>query len=141
MLQPKKLKWRRNHRVSYEGIATRCNYVAFGDFGLEATQGNYVTDRQIESARVVLSRYTKKGGKSWIRIFPQIGRTKKPAQVRMGSGKGSIDHWAAVVKKGTVMFEIGGLPEADAKAALKQCGYKLNVTSKVVKKGQEVVVK
>lgn len=141
MLSPKKIKWRRCHRVSYEGVATSCNKVSFGDFGLEALQGNYVTDRQIEAARVVLSRYTKKGGKYWLRIFPQLGRTKKPAQVRMGSGKGSVDHWAAAVKKGTVMFEIGGLPEADAKQALKQVGYKLNVTSKVVKKGEEVVLK
>ncbi|HBR85981.1 MAG TPA: 50S ribosomal protein L16 [Firmicutes bacterium] len=141
MLQPKKTKWRRNHRFSYEGVATSCNKVSFGEFGLESLQGNYVTDRQIEAARVVLSRYTKKGGKSWIRIFPQLGRTKKPAQVRMGSGKGSVDHWAASVKKGTIMFEIGGLPEADCKTALKQVGYKLNVTSKVVKKGEEVVLK
>lgn len=141
MLQPKRVKWRRSHRVSYEGVATRCNKVSFGEYGLEALQGNYVTDRQIEAARVVLSRYTKKVGNSWIRIFPQIGRTKKPAQVRMGSGKGSIDHWAACVKKGTIMFEVSGIPEADAKKCLKQVGYKLNVTSKVVKKGEEVVVK
>lgn len=141
MLQPKRVKWRRCHSPRYDGIATSCNKVSFGDYGLEATQGNYVTDRQIEAARVVLSRYTKKGGKSWIRIFPHFGYTKKPAQVRMGSGKGSIDHWVASVKKGTVMFEIGGVSEADAKECLKQVGYKLNVTSKVVKKGEEVVVK
>lgn len=141
MLQPKRVNWRRCHRISYEGVATSCNKVSFGTYGLEATEGNYVTDRQIEAARVVLSRYTKKGGKSWIRIFPQIGRTKKPAQVRMGSGKGSIDHWAAAVKKGTIMFEIGGIPDEIAKEALKQVGYKLDVTSKVVKKGEEVVVK
>lgn len=99
MLQPKRVTWRRNHRWSYEGVATRCNKVSFGTWGLEATQGNYVTDHQIEAARIVLSRYTRKGGKFWIRIFPQLGRTKKPAQVRMGSGKGSIDGWAAVVKR------------------------------------------
>jgi len=139
MLQPKRVNWRRCHRVSYEGVATRCNKVSFGEYGLMATQGNYVTDRQIEAARVVLSRYTKKVGDYWIRIFPQIGRTKKPAQVRMGSGKGSIDHWAACVKKGTIMFEISGLSDADARAALKQVGYKLNVTSKPVKKGEEVI--
>lgn len=141
MLQPKRVTWRRNHRWSYEGVATRCNKVSFGTWGLEATQGNYVTDHQIEAARIVLSRYTRKGGKFWIRIFPQLGRTKKPAQVRMGSGKGSIDGWAAVVKKGTIMFEIGGLPDKDAQEALRQAGFKLNVTSKPVKKGEEVVLK
>ena len=99
MLQPKRVTWRRNHRWSYEGVATRCNKVSFGTWGLEATQGNYVTDHQIEAARIVLSRYTRKGGKFWIRIFPQLGRTKKPAQVRMGSGKGSIDGWAAGIRE------------------------------------------
>lgn len=138
MLQPKRLKWRRSHLIRPKTAASRGNTVAFGDFGLAATEGGYISNRQIEAARVVLSRYTKKFGKSYIRVFPYLGITKKPAEVRMGNGKGTVEAWDAVIEKGTVMFEIGGINEADAKAALHQAGYKLSVKSRVVKKGEEL---
>jgi large subunit ribosomal protein L16 len=137
MLQPKRQKWRRSHLIRPKDFASRTNTVAYGDFGLVATRGGYITNRQIESARVVLSRYTKKFGKTYIRIFPYLGLTKKPAEVRMGNGKGTVEQWVAVVDKGTVMFENGGINPADAQYALKQAGYKLSVTTRVVKKGEE----
>ena len=138
MLQPKRTKWRRTHLIRPHRVATRCNTVAFGEYGLAATEGGYISNKQIEAARVVLSKYTKKVGKSYIRVFPYLGITKKPAEVRMGNGKGTVDAWDAVIEKGTVMFEIGGINEADAKAALHQAGYKLSVKSRVVKKGEEL---
>ena len=138
MLQPKRLKWRRSHLIRPKTAASRGNTVAFGDFGLAATEGGYISNRQIEAARVVLSRYTKKFGKTYIRVFPYLGITKKPAEVRMGNGKGTVDAWDAVIEKGTVMFEIGRINEADAKAALHQAGYKLSVKSRFVKKGEEL---
>ncbi len=134
MLQPKRVKYRRPHIIRYEGLSKGGNEVSFGEYGLQATSGNWVSDRQIEACRVVLSRYTKKGGKVWIRIFPQMAKTKKPAEVRMGSGKGSPEYWVAVVKKNRVMFEIGGISEADAYEALKQASYKLNVSTRIVKR-------
>lgn len=137
MLQPKRMKWRRNHLVRPKAHASRGNTVAYGDYGLAATEGGYISNRQIEAARVVLSRYTKKIGNSYIRIFPYLGITKKPAEVRMGNGKGTVDKWMAVVEEGTVMFEIGGVDANLAKEALRQAGYKLSVTSRVVKKGEE----
>ena len=138
MLQPKRLKWRRSHLIRPKTAASRGNTVAYGDFGLAATEGGYISNRQIEAARVVLSRYTKKFGKTYIRVFPYLGITKKPAEVRMGNGKGTVETWDAVIEKGTVMFEIGGINEADAKSALHQAGYKLSVKSRVVKKGEEL---
>ena len=138
MLQPKRLKWRRSHLIRPKTAASRGNTVAYGDFGLAATEGGYISNRQIEAARVVLSRYTKKFGKTYIRVFPYLGITKKPAEVRMGNGKGTVETWDAVIEKGTVMFEIGGISEADAKEALHQAGYKLSVKSRVVKKGEEL---
>ncbi len=137
MLQPKRMKWRRSHLIRPKTAASRGNTVAYGEYGLAATEGGYISNRQIEAARVVLSRYTKKVGKSYIRVFPYLGITKKPAEVRMGNGKGTVETWVAVIEKGTVMFEIGGINEADAKAALHQAGYKLAVKSRVVKKGEE----
>lgn len=138
MLQPKRVKYRRPHGLSYEGLSKAGNEVSFGEFGLQALSGNYVTNKQIESARIVLSRYTKRAGKVWIRIYPHLGKTKKPAAVRMGSGKGSVDAWVAVVKKNRVMFEIGGVPEADAVEALRLASYKLPVKTRIVKKGQGI---
>ncbi len=137
MLQPKRMKWRRSHLIRPKTAASRGNTVAYGEYGLAATEGGYISNRQIEAARVVLSRYTKKVGKSYIRVFPYLGITKKPAEVRMGNGKGTVETWDAVIEKGTVMFEIGGISEADAKQALHQAGYKLSVKSRVVKKGEE----
>jgi large subunit ribosomal protein L16 len=137
MLQPKRVKYRRPHIIRYEGLSKAGTTVAFGDYGLQATTGNRVSDRQIEAVRVVLSRYIKKGGKVYIRIFPQMAKTKKPAEVRMGSGKGNPEYWVAVVKKNRVMFEIGGVPDADAVEALHQASYKLNVKCRIVKRNKE----
>ena len=134
MLQPKRVKYRRPHIIRYEGLSKGGNEVSFGEYGLQATSGNWVSDRQIEACRIVLSRYTKKGGKVWIRIFPQMAKTKKPAEVRMCSGKGSPEYWVAVVKKNRVMFEVAGIPEADAYEALRQASYKLNVSTRIVKR-------
>ncbi len=132
MLQPKRVKYRRPHRLSYEGKSKAGTNVDFGDYGLVALEGGYVDNHQIESARIVLSRYTDRAGKVWIRIYPHLARTKKPAEVRMGSGKGSPEGWAAVVQKGRVMFEIGGISPEIAKEALRLAGYKLPVKTKVV---------
>ena len=134
MLQPKRVKYRRPHSLKYEGKSKAGNEVSFGEFGLQATSGNYITARQIEAARVVLSRYTKRGGQVWIRIFPQMAKTKKPAEVRMGSCKGSPESWVAVVKTGRVMFEIGGVGEANAREALRLAAYKLPIRTRVIAK-------
>ena len=132
MLQPKRVKYRRPHSIKYEGKSKAGNEVSFGEFGLQATSGNYITARQIGAARIVLSRYTKRGGQVWIRIFPQMAKTKKPAEVRMGSGKGSPESWVAVVKTGRVMFEMGGIAEADAREALRLAAYKLPIKTRVI---------
>ena len=117
MLQPKRVKYRRPHSIKYEGLSKGGNEVVFGEFGLQAVTGAWITNRQIEAARIVLSRYTKKEGKVYIRIFPHLAKTKKPAEVRMGSGKGSPASWVAVVKTNRVMFEMGGIPEEVAREA------------------------
>ncbi|MCI2069172.1 MAG: 50S ribosomal protein L16 [Bacilli bacterium] len=137
MLQPKRVEYRHPQALSYEGHAKGGTKVLYGQYGLVATTGNYVNNRQIEAARVVLARYTRKGGKAYVRIFPYLGKTKKPAEVRMGSGKGSIDAWVCPVKVGKIMFEISGVDDETAKEALHQVSYKLPVRSKVVKKGEE----
>ena len=137
MLQPKRVKYRRPHIIKYEGKATAGTTVAFGEYGLQALEGTWITTRQIEAARVVMSRYTKRGGKVVIRIFPHLAKTKKPAEVRMGSGKGSPEDWVAVVKQGTIMFEMGGVAEDVAREALRLAAYKLPIKCKVVKKGEE----
>ena len=134
MLQPKRVKYRRPHGIKYEGLSKGGNEVSFGEFGLQATTGAWITNRQIESARIVLSRYTKKEGKVYVRIFPHLAKTKKPAEVRMGSGKGSPESWVAVVKTGRVMFEMGGVPEDVAREALRLAAYKLPCRCKVVAK-------
>ena len=137
MLQPNRVKYRRPHIIKYEGKATSGNTVAFGEFGLEALEGTWITSRQIEAARVVISRYTKRGGKVYIRIFPHLAKTKKAAGTRMGSGKGTPEDWVAVVRQGTVMFEMGGVAEDVAREALRLAAYKLPIKCKVVKKGEE----
>lgn len=134
MLQPKRVKYRRPHRLSYEGKAKAGTNVDFGEYGLMALEGCYLTDHQIESARIVLARYTDRAGKIWIRIFPHLAKTKKPAEVRMGSGKGSPEGWVAVVKEGRILFEIGGIPDDLAKEALRMAAYKLPIHCKVVKR-------
>ena len=137
MLQPKRVKYRRPHIIKYEGHCKGGATVAFGEFGLQAQEGAWITTRQIEAARIVIARYTKKGGKVIIRIFPHLAKTKKPAEVRMGSGKGSPEDWVAVVRKGAIMFEVRGIPEEDAREALRLAAYKLPIKCKVVKKGEE----
>jgi large subunit ribosomal protein L16 len=137
MLQPNRVKYRRPHIIKYEGKATSGTTVAFGEFGLQALEGAWITTRQIEAARVVISRYTKRGGKIVIRIFPHLAKTKKAAGTRMGSGKGSPEDWVAVVRKGAIMFEMGGIAEDQAREALRLAAYKLPIKCKVVKKGEE----
>ena len=137
MLMPKRVKYRRPHTIKYEGKSKAGTEVSFGEFGLQATSGAWVTNRQIEAARITLARYTKRAGKIWIRIFPHLAKTKKPLEVRMGSGKGSPDKWVAVVKPGRVMFEMAGIPEATAREALRLASYKLPVKTKIVTKEGE----
>ena len=137
MLQPKRVKFRRPHGIKYEGLSKGGNEVSFGEFGLQAVDGAWVTARQIESARIVLSRYTRKEGKVYVRIFPHLAKTKKPAEVRMGSGKGSPEEWVAVVKTNSVMFEMGGIPEATAREALRLASYKLPCRCRVISKKEE----
>lgn len=134
MLQPKRVKYRRPHIIKYEGLSKAGNTVDFGTYGLQAVTGNYISDRQIEACRVVLSRYTKRQGKVWIRIFPHLAKTKKPAEVRMGSGKGNPEYWVAVVKKNRVLFEIGGVSDDVAKEALRMAAYKLPIKTRIIKK-------
>ena len=134
MLLPKRVKYRRPHKVSYEGKAKGNTELSFGQYGLQAVEGAWITNRQIEAARICLARYTKRQGKIWIRIFPQLSKSKKPLEVRMGSGKGSPDNWVAVVKEGRVMFEIGGVDEAAARKALSLASYKLPVGCKIVER-------
>ena len=136
MLQPNRVKYRRPHIIKYEGHAKGGTTIAFGEFGLQALEGAWITTRQIEAARVVLARYTKRGGQIWIRIFPHLAKTKKPAEVRMGSGKGSPEDWVAVVQEGRIMFEIGGVAPEVAREALRLAAYKLPIKCKVVGKGE-----
>jgi len=133
-MMPKRTKYRRPHIVKYEGHSKGGTEVNFGEFGLQATEGGWISDKQIEAARVCMSRYTRRGGKVWIRIFPQLCKTKRPIGLRMGSGKGSPDSWVAVVKEGRVMFEIGGVDEAAARKALSLASYKLPVGCKIVER-------
>lgn len=125
MLIPKKTKYRYNHSWKYEGHGKGNQEVNFGEFGLQAQQGAYISNKVIEAGRKVISPFVKKTGKMWIRIFPHLGKTKKPLEVRMGSGKGSVESWVAVVKAGTIIFEVQGLPKDIAYKVLKQASYKL----------------
>ena len=134
MLLPKRVKYRKVMRGRMKGKATRGNVVSNGDFGLQAIEPSWITSRQIEAARIAMTRYTKRGGQVWIKIFPDKPITQKPADTRMGSGKGSPEYWVAVVKPGRVMFEIGGVAEDVAKEALRLAMHKLPVKCKIVKK-------
>ena len=134
MMMPKRTKYRRPHILKYEGHAKGGTEVSFGEFGLQATEGGWISDKQIESARVCIARYTRRGGQVWIRIFPQLCKTKRPIGLRMGSGKGSPDNWVAVVKEGKVMFEVAGIEEAVARKALSLASYKLPVGCKVIER-------
>ena len=134
MLLPKRVKYRRVHRGRLKGKATRGNTVTYGDFGLQALEPAWITSNQIEAARVAMTRYTKRGGKVWIKIFPDKPITEKPAETRMGSGKGSPEYWVAVVKPGRVMFEIAGVSEEVAREALRLASHKLPIKTKIVKR-------
>ena len=134
MLMPKRTKFRRPHRVSYEGKAKGAKKVDFGQYGLQSLDGAWITQNQIEAARIAMTRYMKREGKVWIRIFPHIARTKKPLAVRMGGGKGSPEGYVAVVKRGTIMFEVGGVSEEIAREALRLAGHKLPIKTKFVKR-------
>jgi large subunit ribosomal protein L16 len=134
MLLPKKTKFRKHHRGRREGTAKGQTTVQFGDYGLKALEAGWLTNRQIEAARIAMTRKIKRGGKVWINIFPDKPVTQKPAETRMGSGKGSPEHWVAVIKPGRVMFELAGVPEPLAKEALRLAGSKLAVKTKVVKR-------
>ena len=138
MLLPKRVKYRRVQRGRMTGKATRGNFVSNGEFGLQATEPCWITSNQIEAARIAMTRYTKRGGQVWIKIFPDKPITKKPAGTRMGSGKGAPEQWVAVVKPGRVMFEIGGVSEDLAREAMRLAAYKLPVKCKFVKKEEEV---
>ncbi len=140
MLMPNRTKYRKPHRVSYEGRSKAGREVVFGEYGLVAESGGYVSNRQIESARIAMTRHMKRGGQVWIKIFPHLAITKKPLEVRMGSGKGAPEGWAAVVQAGRVMFEIGGVDEETAREALRLASHKLSVRSRFVKKGEEELV-
>ncbi|MBO5501232.1 MAG: 50S ribosomal protein L16 [Clostridia bacterium] len=137
MLLPKRVKYRRVHRGRLTGKALRGNTVTYGEFGLQSTEAAWVTSNQIEAARIAMTRYIKRGGQVWIKIFPDKPITEKPAETRMGSGKGSPEYWVAVVKPGRVMFEIGGVSEEMAREAMRLASYKLPVKCKFVKKEVE----
>ena len=132
MLLPKGVKYRRVHRGRLKGKATRGNTVTYGQFGLQALEPAWITSRQIEAARIAMTRYTKRGGKVWIKIFPDKPITEKPAETRMGSGKGSPEYWVAVVKPGRIMFEIAGVSEEVAREAMRLASHKLPVKTKFV---------
>ena len=134
MLMPKRVKRRRVHRGRMKGTAQRGNRIAYGEYGLVAMEPAWVTSNQIEAARVAMTRYIKRGGQVWIKIFPDKPVTEKPAETRMGSGKGSPEYWVAVVKPGRVMFEIAGVDKAVADEALRLAGHKLPLKTKIVKK-------
>ena len=134
MLMPKRVKHRKQFRGSMKGKALRGNTLAYGDFGIVAMEPGWITSNQIEAARVAMTRYVKRGGRVWIKIFPDKPVTAKPAETRMGSGKGALEYWVAVVKPGRVMFEIGGVSESLAREALRLATHKLPVKCKVVSK-------
>ena len=134
MLMPKRVKYRRVHRGRMTGKAMRGNTLAYGEFGLQAMEPGWITSNQIEAARIAMTRFTKRSGQVWIKIFPDKPVTKKPAETRMGSGKGSPEYWVSVVKPGRIMFEIAGVSEEVAREALRLASHKLPIKTKVVKR-------
>ena len=139
MLLPKRVKYRRVHRGRLKGKAYRGNKVTYGDYGLQALEPSWITSNQIESARIAMTRYIKRGGQVWIKIFPDKPITEKPAETRMGSGKGSPEYWVAVVKPGRVLFEIKGVPEETAREAMRLAMHKLPIKCKFVTKADQEV--
>ena len=136
LLAPSRTKYRRQHRGRMKGEAQRGGTIAFGEFGLQALEACWMEARQIEAARIALTRFMKRGGKVWIRVFPDKPITAKPAETRMGSGKGAVDHWVAVVKPGRIIFEIGGVSEEIAKEAVRLAGHKLPVKTRFITRGE-----
>ena len=136
-LIPARVKYRRVHRLPYEGKAKGNTELHFGEYGLMAKEGAWIKANQIEAARIAMTRYMKRGGKVWINIFPHMPKTAKPLEVRMGSGKGAVDKWVAVVKEGKIMFEVGGVSEEIAREALRLASHKLCIKTKFVKKEDE----
>ena len=136
MLSPKRVKWRKQQKGRMKGKAIRGAGLAFGEYGLQATECGRINARQLEAARIAMTRYIKRGGDIWIRIFPHKPITKKPAETRMGKGKGSVEEWAAVLKPGRMIFEMGGVSEADGAEALRLAGHKLPIKCKVVSKAK-----
>ena len=137
MLTPKRVKHRKQHRGHRRGLAKGGTSVAFGDYGLQALEPSWVTNRQIEAARIAMTRYIKRGGKVWVNLFPDKPVTKKPAETRMGSGKGNPEHWVAVVKPGRVMFELSGVPEDVARDAMRLAMHKLPIKTRFVLRQEE----
>jgi large subunit ribosomal protein L16 len=137
MLSPKRTKYRKFHRGRMRGKATRGNTVVFGDYGLQALEPSWITSRQIEATRRTITRYTKRGGKLWIKIFPDKTVTARAAESRMGSGKGAVDYWVATVKPGTVIFEMAGVSQETARAAMKLASYKLPIKTKFILKNKD----
>ena len=133
-LMPKRVKFRKQHRGWMSGVATRGNTLNFGEYGLKAIDRGLLTAIQLEAARVALTRHVKRGGKTWLRVFPDKAYTKKPAEVRMGKGKGSPEYYVAVIKPGRIIFEMGGIPEALAKSAMRLCAHKIPFRTKFVKR-------
>ena len=138
MLLPKRVKYRRVQRGRLKGKATRGNTISYGSYGLVATEPAWITSNQIEAARIAMTRYIKRGGKVWIKIFPDKPITEKPAETRMGSGKGSPEYWVAVVKPGRIMFEMSGVSEADAKEAMRLASHKLPIKCKFITKNDTI---
>lgn len=136
LLAPSRFKHRKQHRGRMRGAATRGNTLSFGEFGLQALEPCWLESRQIESARIALTRFMKRGGKVWIRVFPDKPITAKPAETRMGSGKGAVDHYVAVIKPGRIIFEIGGVSEEIAKEAVRLAGHKLPVKTRFLVRGE-----
>ena len=132
MLSPKKVKWRKTQRGRMCGLATRCNKISFGEYGLQAMQPGWIDNRQIEAARIAMTRFVKRGGKVWIRIFPDKPFTKHPAESRMGKGKGAPEGWVAVVRPGTVMFEMAGVKDDIAKEAMRLAAQKLPIQARFI---------
>ena len=137
MLAPKRVRYRKVQKGTLRGVAQRGNVVSFGDFGLQATEGGWITARQIEAARIAITRYVKRTGKVWIRVFPDKPITKKPAETRMGKGKGPNEGWVAVVKPGRVLYEITGVPEDKAREALRIASFKLPIGTRFVARSEE----
>ncbi len=139
MLMPKRTKYRKSHRLSYEGKAKGNLTLHNGEYGLVALEGGWISARQIEAARIAMTRFMKRGGRVFINIFPHMPRTKKPLEQRQGTGKGNVEEWVAVVKKGKIMFEVGEIDEATAREALRLASHKVSIRTKIVTKESETL--